>query len=180
MKPYVVSEILDDDNKVIFKQNPTVVKNVNIPQKYLDIVLDGMRKVVTLGSGQLMKTIPFEVAGKTGSAQIQGNTKTNAIFAGFAPYKDPEVSILVLLEEPPEGSVVTIPLVDEVLRFYYNNRFINKPKVQDFNNDTETTTTTTSGQDPSSMSNDQAGNTSGQNPNDQAENTTSTTITTIP
>ncbi|MFA5092304.1 MAG: penicillin-binding transpeptidase domain-containing protein, partial [Candidatus Paceibacterota bacterium] len=111
MKPYVVSEILDDDNKVIFKQNPTVVKNVNIPQKYLDIVLDGMRKVVTLGSGQLMKTIPFEVAGKTGSAQIQGNTKTNAIFAGFAPYKDPEVSILVLLEEPPEGSVVTIPLV---------------------------------------------------------------------
>ena len=165
MKPYVVSEILDDDNKVIFKQNPTVVKNVNIPQKYLDIVLDGMRKVVTLGSGQLMKTIPFEVAGKTGSAQIQGNTKTNAIFAGFAPYKDPEVSILVLLEEPPEGSVVTIPLVDEVLRFYYNNRFLNKPEVQDFNNDTETTTTT-SGQDSSLMS------------NVQAENTTSTTTTT--
>ncbi len=143
MKPYVVSEILDDDNKVIFKQTPIVIKNVNIPQDYLDIVLDGMRKVVTLGSGQLMKTIPFEVAGKTGSAQIQGNTKTNAIFAGFAPYKDPEVLILVLLEEPPEGSVVTIPLVDEILRYYYNNRYINKPEVQDFNNETETTTTTT-------------------------------------
>ena len=165
MKPYVVSEILDDDNKVIFKQNPTVVKNVNIPQKYLDIVLDGMRKVVTLGSGQLMKTIPFEVAGKTGSAQIQGNTKTNAIFAGFAPYKDPEVSILVLLEEPPEGSVVTIPLVDEVLRFYYNNRFVNKPEVQDFNNDTETTTTTS--KNSSSMFNVQEENTqtSGQDSN---------------
>jgi len=143
MKPYVVSEILDDDSKTIFKQLPIVVKNVNIPQNYLDIVLDGMRKVVTLGSGQLMKTIPFEVAGKTGSAQIQGNTKTNAIFAGFAPYQDPEISILVLLEEPPEGSVVTIPLVDEIMRFYYNDRFIKKPTVQDFNNDTETATTTT-------------------------------------
>ncbi|MFA5230491.1 MAG: penicillin-binding transpeptidase domain-containing protein [Candidatus Paceibacterota bacterium] len=143
MKPYVVSKILDQDNNVVFEQKPKVLKNVNIPQKYLDIVLDGMRKVVTLGSGQLMKTIPFEVAGKTGSAQIQGNTKTNAIFAGFAPYQDPEILILVLLEEPPEGSVVTIPLVDEILRFYYNNRFIKKPTVQDFNNDTETTTTTT-------------------------------------
>jgi len=143
MKPYVVSKILDEDNNIVFEQKPKVLKNVNVPQKYLDIVLDGMRKVVTMGSGQLMKTIPFEVAGKTGSAQIQGNTKTNAIFAGIAPYKDPEVLILVLLEEPPEGSVVTIPLVDEVLRFYYNNRFLKKPKMNDFNNETVTTTTTT-------------------------------------
>jgi penicillin-binding protein 2 len=142
MKPYVVSRIIDEHNAIVFEQKPKVLKNIDVPQKYLDIVLDGMRKVITLGSGQLMKTIPFEVAGKTGSAQIQGNTKTNAIFAGFAPYKDPEVLIFVLLEEPPEGSVVTIPLVDEVLRFYYNNRFLKKPKVNSFNNETETTTTT--------------------------------------
>ena len=144
MKPYIVSKILNDENQIIFEQKPKIIKNVNIPTEYMDIVRDGMRKVITLGSGQLMKTIPFEVAGKTGSAQIQGNTKTNAIFAGFAPYKDPEILITVLLEEPPEGSVVTIPLVDEVLRYYYNNRFLKKPKVLDFNNEVEATTTTTS------------------------------------
>ncbi len=144
MRPYVVSKIIDANNQVVFEQKSKVIKNVNIPTEYMDIVRDGMRKVITLGSGQLMKTIPFEVAGKTGSAQIQGNTKTNAIFAGFAPYKDPEILILVLLEEPPEGSVVTIPLVDEVLRFYYNNRFLKKPKVIEFNNEVETTTTTIS------------------------------------
>ena len=142
MKPYIVSKILDDKNAIVFEQKPKILKTLNISNEYYDIVLDGMRKVITLGSGQLMKTIPFEVAGKTGSAQIQGNTKTNAIFAGFAPYTNPEVLILVLLEEPPEGSVVTIPLVDEVLRFYYNNRFLKKPKIQGFNNETETTTTT--------------------------------------
>ncbi len=144
MRPYIVSKVIDANNQIVFEQKPKVIKNVNIPTEYMDIVRDGMRKVVTLGSGQLMKTIPFEVAGKTGSAQIQGNTKTNAIFAGFAPYKDPEILILVLLEEPPEGSVVTIPLVDEVLRFYYNNRFLKKPKTVEFNNEVETTTTTTS------------------------------------
>jgi penicillin-binding protein 2 len=144
MKPHIVSKIIDDKNQIIFEQKPKAIKNVNIPTEYMDIVRDGMRKVITLGSGQLMKTIPFEVAGKTGSAQIQGNTKTNAIFAGFAPYKDPEILITVLLEEPPEGSVVTIPVVDEVLRYYYNNRFLKKPKVLDFNNEVEATTTTTS------------------------------------
>jgi hypothetical protein len=30
---------------------------------------------------------------------------------------------LVLLEEPPEGSVVAIPVVDQVMRWYYNNRY---------------------------------------------------------
>ncbi len=141
MQPYVVSEILDENDKTVFEQKAKVIKNVNVSQDKLDIVLDGMRKVITIGSGQLMKTIPFEVAGKTGSAQIQGNTKTNAIFAGVAPYTDPEVSILVLLEEPPEGSVVTIPLVDEILRYYYNNRYLKKPEISDFDNEITTTTT---------------------------------------
>jgi cell division protein FtsI/penicillin-binding protein 2 len=140
MQPYIVSNILDENDKIIFDKKPKVIKNINVPQEKLDIVLDGMRKVVLIGSGQLMKTIPFEVAGKTGSAQIQGNTKTNAIFAGIAPYKDPEVSILVLLEEPPEGSVVTIPLVDEILRYYYNNRYLKKPEISDFDNEITTTT----------------------------------------
>ena len=149
MQPYVVSKILDENDKIVFEQKPKVIKDVNVDQEKLDIVLDGMRKVVTIGSGQLMKTIPFEVAGKTGSAQIQGNTKTNAIFSGVAPYKDPEVSILVLIEEPPEGSVVTIPLVDEILRYYYNNRYIKRQEIQDFDNDInpkikEVDTTTTS------------------------------------
>ena len=38
----------------------------------------------------------IEVAGKTGTAQV-GN-KTNGWFAGFAPYDNPEIAVVVIVE----------------------------------------------------------------------------------
>lgn len=145
MKPFIVSKIINSKNEIVYQNKPEVITKLNIPTEYFDIVRDGMRKVITMGSGQLMKTIPMEVAGKTGTPQTQNSKSTNALFCGFAPYQNPEVLILVMLEEPPEGSVVTIPLVDEVMRYYYNNRFLHKETADPLSplNPKEGTTSTT-------------------------------------
>ncbi len=83
------------------------------------------------GSAYVMHDLPFRVAGKTGSAQVKNNTQQNAFFVGYASfnrseqnqsYSEPEVAILVLVENAKEGSLNAIPIAKDVLNWYYLNR----------------------------------------------------------
>ena len=74
------------------------------------------------GTAKLLNDLPFSVAAKTGSAQIQNNTKTNAFFVGYAPAQDPQIAILVLVENAKEGSLNAVPIAKDVLNWYYENR----------------------------------------------------------
>jgi len=52
----------------------------------------------------------------------------NALFGAYAPYDDPEIVIFVLIETPPSGTVVTLPIIEKVLQWYWDNR-INKQEI---------------------------------------------------
>ena len=101
--------------------------NLNIPLNDLKIVQEGMRQVVTEGTATSLNDLPMEVAGKSGSPEYvsQGKRQYNALFVAYAPYKDPQIVLLILIEQPPQGSVATLPVAKEVLDWYYQNR-INK------------------------------------------------------
>ncbi len=81
---------------------------------------DGVRE--PYGTSHLLSTLPLKAAGKTGSAQIALNTKINALFVGYAPADNPEIAILVLVEDAREGSMNTVPIAKDVLQWYYQNR----------------------------------------------------------
>ena len=81
---------------------------------------DGVNK--SYGTSFSLKDLPFKVAAKTGSAQISNNTKTNALFVGFAPSDNPQIAILILVEDAREGSLNAIPVAKDVLKWYYENR----------------------------------------------------------
>lgn len=81
---------------------------------------DGVKK--PYGTAHLLATLPLKVASKTGSAQIALNTKINALFVGYAPTENPEIAILILVENAKEGSLNTIPIANDVLQWYYSNR----------------------------------------------------------
>ncbi|HEY4475783.1 MAG TPA: penicillin-binding transpeptidase domain-containing protein [Candidatus Paceibacterota bacterium] len=74
------------------------------------------------GSAHLLNDLPIKVAGKTGTPQIQNRTKINAFFAGYAPADDPEIAILVLIENARDGSLNALPIAKDVFRWYYENR----------------------------------------------------------
>ena len=76
------------------------------------------------GTAHLLSDLPFKIAAKTGSAQIQGNTKINASFVGYAPADNPEIAILVLVENAREGSLNAVPVAKDVLEWYYWNRLV--------------------------------------------------------
>lgn len=87
-------------------------------------VQKGMRETITAGKGtaRILNDLPFAVGGKTGSAQVENNAKENAFFVGYAPFDDPKIAVMVLIEHSRQGSLNAVPVAKEVLNWYYENR----------------------------------------------------------
>ncbi|HOD96645.1 MAG TPA: penicillin-binding protein 2 [Candidatus Paceibacterota bacterium] len=124
LRPYLLDHIADNNQRTIFQNEIQVAKDNFLNSKNIEIVKEGMRKTVTspLGTAHTLIDLPFSVGGKSGSAQTSGNTKTNALFYAFAPYDDPQISVLILIEDVPEGSLNAIPVAKDILMWYYKNR----------------------------------------------------------
>jgi penicillin-binding protein 2 len=104
---------------------PVVINNLSGELgEYLKVVQEGMRDAVRepYGTAAMLESLPIEVAAKTGTAQVLNNQKLNAFFVGYAPYENPEIAILVLVEDAREGSLNTVPIARDVFLWYYNNR----------------------------------------------------------
>jgi penicillin-binding protein 2 len=123
MRPYLVTELRSDNNeKVVQKIEPEIVRQDFIDDYSLEVVRQGMRRTVTQGSGRALSRLPVEVAGKTGTAQWSSQKNDHAWFTGFAPYDTPELTFTVLVEEGGEGSEVAVPIVREILNWYFSEK----------------------------------------------------------
>lgn len=87
-------------------------------------VQQGMEDAVSkpYGTANLLAYLPMKAAGKTGSSQVANNTRTNAFFVGYAPQENPQIAVLVLIENSKEGSLNAVPIARDVLEWYYYNR----------------------------------------------------------
>lgn len=118
-QPQVVDKIIDSDGNVIEDISPKIIRENFIDAENLKWIQKGMRENVASGSGIALKDLPFEVAGKTGTAQYYGNKKTHAWYVACAPYKDPEIVIAVIVEGGGEGHTTAVPIVKEILKWYF-------------------------------------------------------------
>lgn len=80
---------------------------------------EAMRKVVTEGTGKKANSITVKTAGKTGTAEVEGK-KPHAWFAGFAPYEDPEIAVVVILENAGTGGEKAAPIFRELIDYYFS------------------------------------------------------------
>jgi len=108
---------------------PKISKNLSYLLPEIREVQQGLLDAVrsNLGTAHSLNSLPFSVGAKTGSAEVNNKTQENAFFVGYAPADDPEVAILVLIENSKEGSLNTLPVAKDVLNWYYENRI--KPKI---------------------------------------------------
>lgn len=90
-----------------------------IKQEYLEIVRKGMRETVMSGSAQDLSELPVKVAGKTGTAQAPGNKPYHGWFIAFGPYENAEIVLTVLVEHGG-GTSAAIPVVKDVLNWYFS------------------------------------------------------------
>jgi cell division protein FtsI/penicillin-binding protein 2 len=71
----------------------------------------------------MLKTLPVPVAGKTGTAQFGPNNEfKHAWFTTFAPYDNPQIEMVILLDSAGEGSSFAEPVANEVLKWYFWGR----------------------------------------------------------
>lgn len=127
-RPFIMKNIIDSNGNLIRQNEPQLIKDNSEFSAYIPEIKKGMNDVANkdYGTAYLLNDLPIKVAGKTGTAQIKQNTKINAFFAGYAPLDNPQIAILVLIEEAKEGSPNAVPIAKEIFKWYYENRIKSK------------------------------------------------------
>ena len=95
-------------------------KDININNQNLKAILEGMRSVTadTEGTAYVrFKDFNIAVGGKTGSAEAPGD-KVHAWFVGFAPFDNPEIAIVVMVENGGHGNY-TAEVVRDIMSEYF-------------------------------------------------------------
>jgi penicillin-binding protein 2 len=121
--PHFVRQVTDDQGKVVREIKPEVARQNIASAEVLATVRQAMRGVVTNGTGccQIEKQVPVHVAAKTGTAETDpnGNRKPHSWFEAFAPYEDPSIVVVVLVENAGEGAFYAGPAVRETLAWWF-------------------------------------------------------------
>lgn len=84
-------------------------------------IMEGMRGVTSESGGtaySYFKDFNIEVGGKTGSAQTGIQGRTNAWFVGFAPFDDPEIAVVVMVENGGSGGY-TAEVARDIIAEYF-------------------------------------------------------------
>jgi cell division protein FtsI (penicillin-binding protein 3) len=125
MKPYIVRAVVDKRGQVIKKITPTPVRTVISPEtaKRMTAILTGVVGDDD-GTGKRAQIMNVSVAGKTGTSQkfdfgrrVYSSEKVRTSFMGFFPAEDPQVAILVTLDEPQRdrwGGVAAAPVFKNI------------------------------------------------------------------
>ncbi len=127
-RPWVVKRVESWRGEVVAAYGPEVVRKVTLRPRVLELLREGMLRVVEEGTGRSARIPGVQVAGKTGTAQVvrkdagtSGKTKDHAWFVAFAPYTDPEIAIVVIAENAGLGSVGALPVARAVLEAAFSS-----------------------------------------------------------
>ena len=126
LKPYVVSKIVDSEGNVVKTVQKTVKRQV-VSKSTSEKMRLMMKAVVNEGGASNAYVAGYDVGGKTGTsekvAEMQATGQKGlyiASFLGFAPIDDPEIAVLVMIDEPHGdsyyGGTVAAPVAAEIFK----------------------------------------------------------------
>jgi penicillin-binding protein 2 len=138
-QPQIVKAITDSSGQVVQEAQPQLARHVDVDPRYFAIVREGMRRSVTEGVNVAARDMcsGLQIAGKTGTAEygpeIQVPTtdgkgthmvrQSHSWFVGFAPYDDPQIEVLALVEgtgDLGDGSAtIAVPAVTQIMQAYF-------------------------------------------------------------
>ena len=129
----IIKSIIDEDGNQISKQElenfakeRLGIENdkgteLDFNSKNLQAILEGMRGVTSESGGtaySYFKDFNIEIGGKTGSAQTGVAGRTNAWFVGFAPFDNPEIAVVVMVENGGSGGY-TAEVARDIIAEYF-------------------------------------------------------------
>ncbi len=124
-EPYLVEKVVSEDGSIVEEYEPKVIRQV-ISEDTSETVRKILSTVVSDGSGRTAAVPGYEIGGKTGTSEKLDQTNEEgevdayvSSFLAVAPADDPQIVILLLLDEAqmenPYGSVVAAPVVGAML-----------------------------------------------------------------
>ena len=119
-KPTLLQAIENSSTGEVNYKQPEILRDNFLKSSTIKVVQDGMRDTVVYGSARSLGILPVAVAGKTGTAQWQEGKRTHAWFIGYAPFKNPQIVVTILIEEGGEGSSTAVPIAKDILEWWFN------------------------------------------------------------
>jgi penicillin-binding protein 2 len=103
---------------------PQPVVTSEVPGRFWSTLIDGMRRMVTdHGSSRVLgpaADFPLAVAGKTGTAEVgRAEGTEHGWFMAFLPVEEPEIAVVVFVENAGSSSATAVPVARDFLVDYY-------------------------------------------------------------
>jgi penicillin-binding protein 2 len=120
-KPRIVQRIARPERGVLWSDSGKVTGNVELSPIVWAFLRRSLTAVTEEGGTGFAARIPgMDIAGKTGTAQMIAHSRADrgqdhAWFAAFAPARDPEVVVVVLVERGGRGGQVAAPIARKIL-----------------------------------------------------------------
>lgn len=140
-RPQIVQSIVGPDG-VAKPVSPELIRRVPVTSQHLTTIREGMRRSVTEGLNIAARDdcSGLAIAGKTGTAEfgasitvptIDGKStrtvrQSHAWFTGFAPYDNPQIEVLVLIEGAGDlndgSSTLAVPAATQIMQAYFGTQ----------------------------------------------------------
>jgi penicillin-binding protein 2 len=121
IEPHLLKEV-DGVKKIDF---PKI--NSDVDPAYFEIIAEGLKQVVDIGTGRRSKIPGISFGGKTGTAQ-NPHGDYHSIFAGIAPVENPDIVVAVIVENAGGGSAFAAPITSLMIEKYMNDTIMNSRK----------------------------------------------------
>ena len=129
-RPFVVKKIVSLSGDILEEYEPEAMRQVNVKPETLAFIRQAMLGVVNEGTGQRAKVPGLPIGGKSGTAQVvkkgeekrQADLKDHAWFASFAPVDNPQLAVVVLVENGGFGGAVAAPVAKAVYEAAFKDR----------------------------------------------------------
>jgi penicillin-binding protein 2 len=118
-QPRIAARILTQAGDVVQSLAPVPIRHIDLPASMRNPMLAGFEGVVAdpLGTAHAafvgFPLAPFPIAGKTGTAQVNGKQATS-VFASFAPAANPQYVVDAFLEQAGYGADAAAPVVRRI------------------------------------------------------------------
>lgn len=119
LKPYLVSQISDENGSVVKEYSPTVIRKV-VSEETSDYFRKILQKVVSESGTAKAAIIPgYNIGGKTGTAQqgVRSDDMYTLSFIAYFPVEDPEYIAMSIIHRPKKyvvGKISPVPMIKEL------------------------------------------------------------------
>lgn len=119
LKPHLLREVRDGHNNLLQMFSDPERKHVPVDAANLEIVKEGLRQAVTRGTAKLAAVQGVNIGGEIGTSQpYAGSSDTHGWFAGFGPFEDPQIAIVVFIQN--SNGEAAAPVASRILDYYFH------------------------------------------------------------